>query len=353
LASQDSIIINKKECSFKPGETIFQVAERNGIHIPSLCYIKGSSPTGACRICVVEVRGARNLLPSCSTPAARNMVVETQSDRVINSRKINIELLLSSGDHNCLTCESNGDCRLQDLAYQYQVETSRFPESPSVYPTETGNPFIIRDFSRCILCGRCVQACNEIQLNNAISYGYRGTASKIVAAGDRPYNESDCVFCGECVQVCPVGALTEKPSRFKGRPWELRKVRTICPYCGVGCQIYLHVKENEIVKVTGAEDVPPNFGSLCVKGRFGYDFINHDNRLTAPLIKKNGNFREASWEEALSLVADRLNDIKAKHGPNSIGVLSSAKITNEENYVAQKFTRAAVKTNNIDHCARL
>jgi len=353
VASEYTITINGSECFFKRGETILQVAERNGIDIPTICYLKGPRPTGACRICVVEVKGARNLLPSCATPAAPNMVVETESERVIQSRKINIELLLASGEHNCLTCEANGNCRLQELAYRYQVERIRFPESPPQYPTETSNALIIRDFSRCILCGRCVQACNEVQVNKAISYGYRGAASKIVAVGDLPYHESECVFCGECVQVCPVGALIEKKSRFQARHWETEKVQTTCPYCGVGCQIQLHVKDNKIVKVTGVEGIPPNYGSLCVKGRFGYDFINQHERLTTPLIKENGRLKEASWDEALSLVARRIGEIKSRYGPDSIGIFSSAKITNEENYVAQKFARAVIGTNNVDHCARL
>ena len=353
MAKEDTIVINEREYTLSPGETILQVAERNGIDIPTMCHLEGCTPTGACRICVVEVKGARNLLPSCATPAAANMVVATESERVVKSRRINIELLLASGNHNCLACEANGNCRLQELAYRYQVETVRFPESPARYPAEAENALIIRDFARCILCGRCVQACNEVQVNNAISYGYRGAASKIVAKGDLPYHESDCVFCGECVQVCPVGALIEKQSRFKARQWEAEKVKTTCPYCGVGCQIDLHVKGNTIVKVTGVEGVAPNFGSLCVKGRFGYDFINGPDRLTAPLIRENGGFRETSWDEVLSAVAEKLSEIKKKHGPDAVGVFSSAKITNEENYVVQKFTRAVIGTNNIDHCARL
>jgi predicted molibdopterin-dependent oxidoreductase YjgC len=218
---------------------------------------------------------------------------------------------------------------------------------------ETVNPFIVRDFSRCIQCGRCVQACNDIQVNNAINFGYRGAATKIIAAGDRPLKDSDCVFCGECVQACPVGALVEKDARYHYRPWEVKKVRTTCAYCGVGCQLHLHVKDNRVMKVTGVETAVPNHGSLCVKGRFGFDFIHSPERLTAPLIKENGEFREASWDEALEKVAVEFQKINNASGPDSIGVLTSARITNEENYVVQKFTRAVLKTNNIDHCARL
>lgn len=348
-----NMVIDGHEFRFSPGETILQVAQRYGVDIPTLCYLKGASPTGACRICLVEVEGARNLVASCAAPAAPNIVVRTDSERVIRSRKMNLELLLSSGHHYCATCEADGGCRLQDLAYKYQVEAVRFPERPAKYPTESANEMIIRDFSRCVMCGRCVQACNEVQVNLAISYGYRGVSSKIVTVGDRSYIQSDCVFCGECVQACPVGALLAKPSRFKGKPWELKKVQTTCSYCGVGCQINLHVKNNKVVKVTGVDDVGPNYGSLCVKGRFGYDFIHDPNRVKTPLIRDNGAFREASWDEALNLVADNLKRIKEESGPDAIGVFSSARITNEENYLAQKFARAVIETNNVDHCARL
>jgi predicted molibdopterin-dependent oxidoreductase YjgC len=246
-----------------------------------------------------------------------------------------------------------GDCRLQELAYRYQVSGEAFEGTPTPYPMETVNPFIVRDFSRCILCGRCVQACNEVQVNNAINFGYRGSPTKIVAAEDKPLKDSDCVFCGECVQACPVGALVEKDARYRVRPWETENVRTTCTYCGVGCQINLHVKDGQVVKVSGAEGVAPNYGSLCVKGRFGYDFIHSKERLTHPLIKENGQFRKATWDEALDHVAGRLAEIKDQSGPDSIGVLTSARITNEENYIANKFARAVLKTNNIDHCARL
>jgi predicted molibdopterin-dependent oxidoreductase YjgC len=377
MSDENRLFINGNEMEFKPGETILDVARRNDIDIPTLCHLKGATPTGSCRVCVVEVEGARTLIASCAAPAGKGMVVHTESPKVIEARKMIIQLLLSSGNHNCAVrgsdgvdwtafqlkvqkedgsdqlCPVWGDCRLQDLAYRYQVSGDTFEGTPTPYPMETVNPFIVRDFSRCILCGRCVQACNDVQVNNAINFGYRGSPTKIVAAEDKALRDSDCVFCGECVQACPVGALVEKDARYRVRPWETEKVRTTCTYCGVGCQLDLHVKDGKVVRVSGAKDTPPNYGSLCVKGRFGYDFIHSPERLTQPLIKENGQFREATWEEALDRVAGRLSEIKEQSGPDSIGVLTSARVTNEENYIANKFARAVIKTNNIDHCARL
>lgn len=375
--NEQTVIMNGNRFAIQPGETILEVARRNGIDIPTLCHLKGATPTGACGICVVEVEDAPDLLPACSNPARPGMVIRTESSRVVAARRVMIELLLASGNHNCAArkldkggftafqlkardydgsgelCPAWGDCELQDLAYRYQVSGETYSGNAVKYPMELANPMIIRDFSRCILCGRCVQACNEIQVNNAINFGYQGVEAKIITAGDRPLKDSECVFCGECVQACPVGALVEKDARYRWRPWEVRKVRTTCCYCGVGCQIDLHVRENTVMKVTGAEDTPPNHGRLCAKGRFGFGFIHSPERLTLPLIRENGGFRAAEWDEALGLVAMRLGEIKEKYGPDSIGVLTSAKVTNEDSYIAQKFTRSALKTNNIDNCARL
>lgn len=377
MPEHQTIVLNGNAFSFEPGETILDVARRSSIDIPTLCHLKGAAPTGNCRVCVVEVEGESNLLPACDTPVSSGMKVNTESAKVVEARKLIIQLMLSSGNHNCAIrgsegndwtkfqmgvqekdqsselCPAWGDCRLQDLAYRYQVSAEKHLETDVPYPMETVNPFIVRDFSRCIKCGRCVQACNEVQVNNAIDVGYQGADVKIITPGDKPLKDSDCVFCGECVQVCPVGALVEKDARYQVRPWETTKVRTTCAYCGVGCQLYLHVLENRVVAVTGVEDVAPNYGSLCVKGRFGFDFIGSSERLTTPLIKEEGEFREATWDEALDMVANRFTDIKTQHGADTIGMLTSARVTNEENYIANKFTRAVLKTNNIDHCARL
>jgi NADP-reducing hydrogenase subunit HndD len=349
----DTFILNGKETGFEPGQMILEAARKGGIEIPTLCYLKGAVPTGACRICLVEIKGARSLMAACSTPVSPEMEVFTDTDLVHGARKLNVELLLASGKHNCLVCEANGNCRLQDLSYFYKITKLRFEESENKYPTENENPFIVRDFSRCILCGRCVQACNELVVNRAISYGYRGAKSKIITGGDQPYNNSDCVFCGQCVEVCPVGALTEKKAKGMGRPWETQKIRTTCPYCGVGCQQLLHVHDGKIAKITAVEDAQPNQGRLCVKGRFAYDFIYSEDRLKTPLIReKNGEFREASWDEALDLVAKKFKAIIKKHGPDAIAGVSCARSINEDSYQMQKLFRAVIGTNNIDHCAR-
>ena len=348
------MIIDGKKLQFQEGMTILNVAREAGIDIPTLCYMEEADHRDVCRICVVEVKGADNLLPACSTPAQDGMDVQTESERVIESRRFTIQMLLSTGRHDCITCEANGDCVLQDLAYRYGVEAPEAKPSADIFPTAPEDPFIVRDFSKCVLCGRCVAACNEIQVHDAIPYpfGRRGEDGPALEGWFPIQNPDKCVVCGQCIEACPVGALTEKKALGLARSWETRKVRTTCPYCGVGCQQWLHVKDERIVKVTAVEDAEPNKGRLCVKGRFAYDFIYSEDRLTTPLIREKDGFREASWDEALDFASSKLSDIIKKHGPDSVSGVSCARAFNEDSYNMQKFFRAVIGTNNIDHCAR-
>jgi len=349
--------IDGREVSATEGTTVFEAARSVGIEIPHLCYREDLTPTAACRLCVVEVEGARNLVASCAYPVANNMVVRTNTERIIKARRLVIELLLSDHPFDCMTCEKSGACELERYAYELGVATTRFQGEKHDYPLDETNPFFVRDYNKCILCERCVTACNEVQFVEAIDLAHRGFSTKVAAPYERSLLDSTCIFCGQCVAVCPVGALTEKSRRFQGREWEFRKVATVCPYCGVGCNIELNIKDNRIVKVTSPANGVANQGRLCVKGKFGFDFVHSPERLTTPLIREGekgeGRFREASWEEALELVARRLAKIRTESGPDSLACLASAKCTNEENYLMQKFTRAVLGTNNIDHCARL
>ena len=350
-----NITIDGRTCECKPGQTIYEVANENGIYIPVLCHHEQLKPVGACRVCVVEVENARTLVASCAMPVEDGMVVHTDTERIRTSRRLTVELLITQGHHQCITCESSGNCILQNLAYNLGIEMPRFEEPKDLKPPEQANEMIIRDMNKCILCGLCVRACNEIQVNNAIDYSGRGPKATVGPPFGLPYEDSDCVFCGECVRICPVGALTEKPGRFQGRGDELTTIRTTCSYCGVGCQMDINVKDNHIIKVTTPRVAapPPNFGSLCIKGRFGFDYVGHPERLTTPLVRKNGELKEVGLDEAITYIAQKLHALKEKNGPDAIAGLASARCTNEENYLFQKFFRAVIGTNNLDHCARL
>jgi len=337
------------------GAMLIDAAKLAGVTIPTLCYLElhsdKSGDNSSCRVCMVEVAGRKNLAAACSTPVMDGMEVKTGTDRVIKARKVNIELLLSDHAQDCLTCSKAGKCGLQDLCYQYDIKETPYHGLMNSFPSDESNEFYVRDYNKCVHCRRCVNACTAKQCTDAIDFANRGFTSHPATPFEDPLTESTCVSCGNCVSVCPTAALMPK-SKEKFRTWEVSKTTTTCSYCGVGCQMDLLVKGGKVVGVDPADGAANN-GLLCVKGKFGYNFINHPDRLTTPLIRKDGNLVEATWDEAYSLIVDKITKTKAEFGGDALAGLTSARVTNEENYLFQKMVRAGFGTNNIDHCARL
>jgi predicted molibdopterin-dependent oxidoreductase YjgC len=342
------LTINNIPVTVPDGVTILEAARRNDIYIPTLCDDPRLEAYGGCRLCLVQVKGMPRPVTACTTPATDGMDVQTSNEQIERQRRTIVELLLSDHPNDCMVCEKAGDCTLQELAYSYSVRSNRFYGVRRQYAKKDLNPFIERDMEKCILCGKCVRVCEEIQGLGAIDISGRGFTAKVTPAFEK---DLDCEFCGQCVSICPTGALMGKQFLGKGRVKDVKEVRTICSYCGCGCNLTLHVSRNEVVRVTSKRDTV-NEGWLCVKGRYGQSFITSPDRLTTPLIKKNGGFVPASWDEAFDTIAEKLSKIKKEHGPDAIGGLASARCTNEENYLFQKFIRAAIGTNNVDHCAR-
>ncbi len=353
--------LNGRDVVGQANETIIQVAERYGIEIPHLCYQEGMRPDGNCRACMVEVKGERVLAASCCRKPAKGMEVFTDNERARHSQKMVLELLLADMPKERHTLASE----LDQWVAKLKVGKPRF--APRHQPkADLSHYGIAVDLDSCIQCTRCVRACREEQVNDVIGYAFRGEHSKIVFDLDDPMGESTCVACGECVQACPTGALM--PARDVGMVKPDKQVHSVCPYCGVGCQLTYAVKDNQILYVDGA-DGPSNHGRLCVKGRYGFDYVHHKQRLTCPLIRKPGapkhadftmdpahpleHFREASWEEALDLAAGKLREIRDGHGKHALAGFGSAKGTNEEAYLFQKLVRTGFGSNNVDHCTRL
>jgi formate dehydrogenase alpha subunit len=281
------------------------------------------------------------------------MVVITENDTIRRLRKNILSLILSNHPNDCMRCEMTGNCTLQDLAYEYGVDGSKFEGERWNLPIKEDNPFITYEPNKCILCGRCVRICNEVVMAGTIDLVGRGFNTRPDTAFGKPRTLKNCEFCGQCVSTCPVGALTDRKARGKGRSYQMKKVRTVCPYCATGCQFFLNVRDGKVEYVTSAYDAPVNHGNLCIKGRYGYEFIHHPDRIKTPLIREGDRFREATWDEALELVARRFKEIIEQYGPNSVGVFSSARCTNEENFLISKFARVAFGSNNVDNCARV
>lgn len=355
MAKRISITIDGKRIATDEGANLLQVARDNGVNIPGLCYHRKLTPTGACRLCVVKIEGQRGLLMSCTVKAGDGMVVTAFDEELRQARIHTIDYLLA--EHNEEDDGTYTD-ELRGLAEEYDLLDQSKRKIPNIYRSlgyrqDNSSPVLEYDASKCIKCFRCIKGCDEIQGKNVLSFSERGIVSHIIAGFDN-WVDSECDGCGECVQLCPTGALVEKPHRNEIRLDKIEKrVKTTCPYCGVGCQLELLVQDGRILRANGVEGVLPNDGRLCVKGRFGYDYIASGERLKVPLVKKNGQFVETSWEEALDLVASKFSQIKEKYGSQALAGYASAKCTNEDNYIFQKFIRMAFGNNNVDYCTRL
>ena len=348
-----TMTINGRDVSFEEGKTVLDVCRDENIYVPTLCHDPRLKPYGACRLCIVEVSGAPKPLTSCTTPATQGMQVATESTRLWRLRKTIIELLLSNHPNDCMCCEATGNCDLQEMAYFYGIKQDRFGGEQWKLPAKEDNPFITFEPEKCIVCGRCTRICNEVVMAGTIDMTGRGFNVLPGTAFSQPRSLENCEFCGQCVSTCPTGALTDRKSRGLGRVADVTKVKTTCSYCGTGCNFFLKVNDGKVIGVESDFDAPVNKGNLCIKGRYGYDFIHSPERITQPLIREGETFREASWDEALTLVANKFNELIKNHGPERVGGFSSSRCTNEENYLLAKWVRTAVGSNNVDNCARV
>lgn len=350
-----TLTIDDQEVTVPKGTTLLTAARKIGIDIPTLCHVKELAPDGSCRMCVVEVEGGRKggLVTACTAHAKEGMVIHTHNKKVNDSRRFVLDLLLSNHKLECFSCAKNGDCKLQEYSMEYGLaDTSFTGKRQPQNQIDDSNPFFTYDPEKCIMCRSCTRVCQLRQGRDVISAANRGFDTKMLPCFGENWSLSDCESCGNCVSVCPTGALSVKEG-VKFRKWETTKVKTTCPHCGTGCQVNLLVKNNMIVGAEPANGAA-NKNLLCVKGKFGsYKFVASEDRLTTPLIKRNGKFEAASWDEAMSLVSRKFSEIKEKHGSESLAGFSCSRSTNEDNFVFEKMVRTAFGTNNVDNCARV
>jgi len=346
-----TITLDGVEVSGYLGMTILDLARESRVDIPTLCHDPYLTPIGACRLCLVEDERSGVLLAACVAPITPGMVINTRSPRVLERRKAIIKLMLASHPDSCLVCDKGNRCQLRKLASELGIGLVEFQRIPQLGAIEEVNPFIERDLSKCILCGKCIRADQELVVEGAIDYIGRGFLSKPATLNDLPLEKSECTFCGTCVALCPTGALMEKERTYGGTT--KTTIDTVCPFCGCGCSICLEVKDNHLVRARPATGSPVNHGTLCARGCYGYDFVHSPERLTSPLVRIDGNLQVVSWEQALDRVAAEFKRIKEEHGPDSLAILGSSKCTNEENYLLQRLARGVFGTNNIDNGSRL
>lgn len=351
--------INDIAFDIQEGETILSFVRRHAgkDSVPTLCDAPNLEPFGSCRVCSVDValteNGKTKAVASCHTPVLAGSYIYPDSDKIQKLRKNIIELVLTDHPLDCLTCEVNNNCELQTVAAKVGIRDVRYPEGKNHLdrPKDLSHPYMTSDLSKCINCFRCVRACDEVQGQFVLSMSGRGFDSHIIKGSNVSFKESDCVSCGACAQACPTSAISDV---FESKSVQFdRKVRTVCTYCGVGCNLDVAVKADKIKSIQAPYDADANEGHTCLKGRYAFSFYDHPERLRSPLIKRNGFFEEVSWEEAYDFIAEKLTQIKNNYGPDYIAGISSARCTNEENYIMQKFIRAVIGTNNIDSCARV
>lgn len=351
-----TITLDGEEVSFTTGETLYEIAERHRKEVPTLCYDSRLEAFGACRLCVVEVEGIRNPVASCTTQATPGMVVKTSTPEIEKHRKTLLEMVASENDEvDVDPLRGYASQELTVLVDRYDARTGRFQGKQSGQSRQDDdNPFILRDYDKCISCYRCVRVCAEQEGDYAISVQNRGFETQITTEFGGLLRDSACTFCGQCVQTCPTGALADRKAiKSVDVSGEIEKTRSVCPYCGVGCSVDLMSKGDRLVGIQPAMDGPANLGALCIKGQYAFDFVHHPDRMTKPLVRgEDGELHEAGWDEALDRAADGFTKILEKHGRHAVYGVASGRAPHEAAYTMQKWIRTGFGTNYIDNCSR-